>query len=54
VRSLAGFLKFGGDHRAVIRSLLHDLTELALDTEAVVSKIYVRGRQLPFKLPGPA
>ena len=46
--------EFGGDHRAAIRALLHDLTELALDTEASVSKGYVRGRLLPFKLPGPA
>ncbi len=44
--------EFGGDHRAAIRALLHDLTELALDTEAAVSKGYVRGRLLPFKLPG--
>lgn len=44
--------EFGGDPRAAIRALLHDLTELALDTEASVSRGYVRGRLLPFKLAG--
>jgi hypothetical protein len=29
--------EFGDDHRAVIRALLHDLTGLALDSEAAVS-----------------
>lgn len=43
--------EFGGDHHAAIRALLHDLTELALDSEAAVSRGYVGGRLLPFKLP---
>jgi hypothetical protein len=45
---------FGGDYRQAIRALLHDLTQLALDSEAAVSRGYVRGRLLPFKLPGSA
>lgn len=46
--------EFGGDPRAAIRALLQDLTALALDSEAAVSRGYVRGRLLPFKLPGSA
>jgi hypothetical protein len=42
--------EFGGDPRAAIRALLHDLTQLALDAEATVSRGYVRGNLLPFKL----
>lgn len=42
--------EFGGDHRQAIRALLHDLTQLALDSEAAVSKGFVRGRLLPFRL----
>ena len=45
--------EFGGDPRAAIRGLLHDLTELALDSEAAVSRGYVRGNLLPFKLVRP-
>ena len=45
--------EFGGDPRAAIRALLHDLTELALDSEAAVSRGYVRGNLLPFKLVRP-
>jgi hypothetical protein len=45
--------EFGGDPKAAIRALLHDLTELALDYEAAVSRGYVRGNLLPFKLVRP-
>jgi hypothetical protein len=41
--------EFGGDPREAIRALLHDLTQLAIDAEASVSRGYVRGRLLPFK-----
>jgi hypothetical protein len=40
--------EFKGDFRLVIRALLHDMTELARDSEAAVSRGYVRGRLLPF------
>ncbi len=46
--------EFGGNHRAAIRALLHDLTEPALDSEAAVSLGYVRGRLFPSKMPGSA
>ena len=46
--------EFGGDPRVAIRALLHDLTELALDSEAAVSRGYVRGNLLPFKLVRPS
>jgi hypothetical protein len=42
--------EFGGDPREAIRALLHDLTELAIDSEAAVSRGYVRGQLLPFQL----
>ena len=42
--------EFGGDPRQAIRSLLHDLTQIALDSEAAVSRGYARGNLLPFKL----
>jgi hypothetical protein len=42
--------EFGGDHRKAIRALLHDLTQLALDSEAAVSKGFVRGRLMPFRM----
>ena len=45
--------EFGGDPKAAIRALLHDLTELALDSQAAVSRGYVRGNLLPFKLVRP-
>lgn len=45
--------EFGDDHRAAIRALLHDLTKLALDSEAAVSRGYVRGKLFPFKLGNP-
>jgi hypothetical protein len=35
--------EFGGDFRAAIRSLLHDLAVLAGDFTSVVSRGYVRG-----------
>jgi hypothetical protein len=40
--------EFGGDSRQAFRALLHDLTELARDSEAAVSRGYVRGRMLSF------
>ncbi|MCI4680891.1 hypothetical protein K9U39_01405 [Rhodoblastus acidophilus] len=46
--------EFGGDARQAIRALLHDLTQIALDAEAAVSRGYVRGNLLPFKLRGSA
>jgi hypothetical protein len=46
--------EFGGDHRAAIRALLHDLTELALDSEASVSKGFVRGNLMPFRIGKPS
>jgi hypothetical protein len=42
----------GGDPRKAIRSLLHDLTKLALDAETSVSVGFVRGRLLPFRIRG--
>ena len=45
--------EFGGDPKAAIRALLHDLTELALDSEAAVSRGYVCGNLLPFRLVRP-
>ena len=45
--------EFGADPKAAIRALLHDLTELALDSEAAVSRGYVRGNLLPFRLVRP-
>ena len=42
--------EFGGDPRLAIRALLHDLTQIALDSDAVVSRGYVRGRLLTFRL----
>jgi len=41
-------VEFAGDPRLAIWALLHDLTELARDSEAAVSRGYVRGRMLPF------
>lgn len=38
--------EFGGDLRAAIRALLHDLAVLALDRALTVSRGYVRGRRL--------
>jgi (p)ppGpp synthase/HD superfamily hydrolase len=35
--------EFGGDARAAITALLHDLHTLALDAEASTSRGYVRG-----------
>lgn len=46
--------EFGGDYRDAIRALLHDLTQLALDSEAAVSKGFVRGRLMPFHLGEPS
>ena len=39
----------GGDPRHAIRNLLHDLTQLAQDADAIVSRGYVRSRLLPFQ-----
>ncbi len=41
----------GGDCRAAIRALLHDLGRLALDSEAAVSKGFVRGNLWRLNLP---
>ncbi len=46
--------EFGGDHRQAIRALLHDLTQLALDSEAAVSKGFVRRNLMPFRLDAPS
>jgi hypothetical protein len=46
--------EFGGDPRAAIRALLHDLTQIAMDSEAAVSRGYVRGNLFPFRLRGSA
>jgi hypothetical protein len=46
--------EFGGDYRQAIRALLHDLARLALDSEAAVSKGFVRGRLPSFRLSGPS
>jgi hypothetical protein len=43
--------EFGGDPRLAIRAILHDLTQLAIDAGASVSRGYVRGRLLPFQTP---
>lgn len=42
--------EFGGDPREAIRALLHDLTKLAIDSETAVSRGFVRGQLLPFRL----
>jgi ATP-dependent exoDNAse (exonuclease V) alpha subunit len=42
--------EFGGDPREAIRALLHDLAALASDSEASVSRGFVRGRLLQFRL----
>lgn len=39
--------EFGGDIRAAIRALLHDLAVLAADFAAAVSRGYVRGEMSP-------
>jgi hypothetical protein len=39
--------EFGGDLRATIRALLHDIAVLASDFAATVSRGYVRGRASP-------
>jgi hypothetical protein len=41
--------EFGGDPRQAIRALLHDLAELAADSNAAISRGYVRGRLRPFQ-----
>ncbi len=46
--------EFGGDYRQAIRALLHDLTQLAFDSEAAVSKGFVRGNIWRLTLPGSA
>lgn len=43
--------EFGGDHRQAIRALLHDLTQIALDSNTAVSHGYVRGNLLSLLLP---
>ncbi len=39
----AALAEFGGDARATIRALLHDIGVLATDAQAVISRGYVRG-----------
>ena len=39
----AALAEFGGDARATIRALLHDIGVLASDAQAVISRGYVRG-----------
>lgn len=48
--------EFGGDPRAAIRALLHDIELLARDHAASVSHGYVRGELFPFvqRRPSPA
>jgi lipid II:glycine glycyltransferase (peptidoglycan interpeptide bridge formation enzyme) len=46
--------EFGGDYRQAIRALLHDVTQLAIDSEAAVSKGFVRGRLMPFRIGKPS
>lgn len=46
--------EFEGNPRAAIRALLHDLTQLALDSGAAVSRGYVRGNLFPFTPRGKA
>ena len=41
--------EFGGDARAAIAALLHDLAVLASDAENTTSRGYVRGRVVRFK-----
>ena len=43
--------EFGGDHRAAIRALLHDLDVLARDHAATVSHGFVRGEFLQVVVP---
>lgn len=42
--------EFGGDARAAIAALLHDLEVLALDAEACASRGYVRGKVVRLKV----
>jgi hypothetical protein len=42
--------EFGGDSRQAIRALLHELAQLAFDSEAAVSRGFVRGKLFPFQL----
>ena len=44
--------EFGGDPRAAIGALLHDLTLIIEDAQASVSRGYVRGRLLVYRRPG--
>ena len=44
--------EFGGDPRAAISALLHDLTLIIEDAQATVSRGYVRGRLLIYRRPG--
>ena len=41
--------EFGGDARAAIRALLHDLAVLAADAEASTSRGFVRGKIIRLK-----
>jgi hypothetical protein len=44
--------EFGGDPRAAVGALLHDLTLIIEDAQASVSRGYVRGRLLVYRRPG--
>ena len=47
----AALAEFGGDPRAAIGALLHDLTLIIEDAQVAVSHGYVRGRLLVFRCP---
>ena len=42
--------EFDGDLRQAIKALLHDLTSIVRDSEAVVSRGFIRRRLLAFSL----
>ena len=42
----AVIVEFGGDHRAAIRALLHDVAALSADYDLSVSRAYVRGNTM--------
>lgn len=43
--------EFGGDARAAIAALLHDLAVLAKDAESTTSRGYVRGKVVRIRKP---
>jgi len=46
--------EFDGDPREATRALLHDMTLIISDSEAIVSRGFIRGKLLSFNLPGAA